>query len=195
MFIEKRLKKLYEFDKQTPLYFNIEEPLDVLQDYDEAELYKIIQFDKEIKGILEPFLAVCFTARLVYENIEQMDLTQTTFDIINYDLLIREFELLDLLKDIAIYYEFIELKSGTIAYHTNLNIIIKSLKHLLCNIENLIKKEKNEYIKDLLNTNIELMKTEIFDNKKELKKEFREILKKSSSELSFQNFSILLFHI
>ena len=191
MFIEKRLKSLYEFDKETPLYFDIEKPLEILQNYDEAELYKIIQFDKEFQNILETFLAVCFTARVLYENMEVIDFTKTTIDIIDYNLLVREFQLLDILKDIANYYEFIELKIGTIAYHTNLNMLIKKLKDLLINTEELEKIEKNEYVRYLLSSNINLMKSEISENKNNLKNEFREILKRNIFETSFKDFSFI----
>ena len=41
---------------------------------------------------------------------EVIDFTKTTIDIIDYNLLVREFQLLDILKDIANYYEFIKIK-------------------------------------------------------------------------------------
>lgn len=192
LIIKKYLKKLKEFNSKTPFYFEIEEPLEILWSYDNVELYRIIQFDIEIKNILESFLMVCYTARILYENIDFISVQKTIEDTIDLRYFMWEMQLLDILRTISLYYDFIELKTDISLYYQNLNKLIDVLSKILANIENLKNESTDGYMYSILSENLNMLNDDIVDNKIDLKRELNNILSKRKNEMEFSDFSLLM---
>lgn len=188
--IKKYLDKLKEFDEVTPVYFDIESPLNILYSYDEDELYKIIQFDVEFKNILEPFLTVCYTSRMLYENTDFLNIQKTLQDIVDMNYYYREIQLLDILRFISLYCDFIELKTDISMYYQNINKIIAVLNEILVDIEKFREETNNSYIYEILSANLKMLNNDIINNKIDLKKELRNIFK-NKKRMEFSEFSLL----
>lgn len=187
--IHKRLDRLYDFNECTPLYFNVQAPIEILKSYDDAEIFKIIQFDKEIKNILEPFFSICSTARMIYENMNFRKIEDELEKHMNAYFFLKEIELLDILRDIAIYYEFIELRSDVFFYQKNLNEMVTLLKEILKDVEQLKDSSSDVYMFRILSENIDMLKSDIEDNKNQLNIEMKNILKWMNRGLKFADFS------
>lgn len=190
-FLEDRLNELKKIEKYTPLCFKLEQPLNILYSFDEVTLYNVIQFDQEIKAILESFLAVCYTASILYDNIDFIELGRSISSI-NSKAFLKHISLSNTLRLIAVYFESYKFPTNISEYTSNIIKLSNILKCILDDAKKLRDQSTDIYMFEMLNNNIGMLEEDIDDNKRNLRIVFKKLLRDLCDKLSFGEYFELM---